>query len=96
MEDGGEEAVGGQPGLGGLGGLHHWMAVMAEHMAQDSSRQPFLWPKVNTGKTLSGHFSVSLCFTMRAESSSASMACKCGNVKCNMLRLLTPPHQTKM
>ena len=51
-EEGGEdtEVAGGQNTMGGLGGLHHWMALMAEHMAQDSTRLPFLWPKVSTGK----------------------------------------------
>ena len=50
-EDGGEEAevAGGQTSMGGLGGLHHWMALMAEHMGHDSARLPFLWPKLNTG-----------------------------------------------
>ena len=74
-EDGGEdtEVAGGQNTLGGLGGLHHWMALMAEHMAQDSSRLPFLWPKVSTGKTATPTqraritsnivFSLSFCLT---------------------------------
>ena len=53
VEDGGEESEvgGGQTGLVGLGGLHHWMNLMTEHVAQDSSRLPFLWPGLSTGNT---------------------------------------------
>ena len=31
-------------GAGGLTGVNQWMAIMAEHMAQETSRVPFLWP----------------------------------------------------
>ena len=50
-EDGGEdtEVAGGQSSMRGLGGLQQWMGLMAEHMAQDSARLPFLWPKLSTG-----------------------------------------------
>ena len=42
---------GGPGGLGQLGQLGHWMALMAEHMTQDTARlQQFLWPKLLTGK----------------------------------------------
>ena len=29
---------------GGFNGVNQWMAIMAEHMAQETSRVPFLWP----------------------------------------------------
>ena len=53
-EDGGEdtEVAGGQSSMRGLGGLQHWMGLMAEHMAQDTARLPFLWPKLSTGNTV--------------------------------------------
>ena len=44
----GEEGGGGdgdQVGAAvGLSGVNQWMAIMAEHMAQETSRVPFLWP----------------------------------------------------
>ena len=33
----------GEPG-GGVHGVTQWMSLMADHMAQESSRVPFLWP----------------------------------------------------
>ena len=44
-------AAGGYGGAGAVaGGLGHWMTLMAEHMTQDHTRMPFLWPKFLSGK----------------------------------------------
>ena len=51
-EETGEEGEVGGGGLGGLGGLHQWMSLMTEHVAQDTSRLPFLWPGLSTGNSL--------------------------------------------
>ena len=47
----GEDGGAGETDQGAGGGsarVSHWMAVMAEHMAQESRSLPFLWPKLGS------------------------------------------------